>query len=61
MKATVDEKTCVGCGLCSDNCPSVFEMKDGIAKVKVATVPAADEASCKDAAANCPVEAIKVS
>ena len=60
MKAVVDEKTCVGCGLCSDNCPSVFEMADAIAKVIVAVVPAADEASCKDAATNCPVEAIKI-
>jgi ferredoxin len=61
MKAVVDEKTCVGCGLCSDNCAAVFEMDGSIAKVKVAQVPAAEEAACKDAAANCPVEAITIS
>ena len=61
MKAIVDADTCTGCGLCVDNCPEVFELSDdGIAKVKVAQVPAELAESCRDAADNCPVEAITI-
>lgn len=60
MKVTVDADTCTGCELCVDTCPDVFEMADNLAKVKVETVPDAAADSCKDAASNCPVEAIKI-
>ena len=60
MKAIVDKNTCTGCGLCVDTCPQVFEMGDDVAKVLVAQVPAAAVASCKEAAADCPVEAITI-
>lgn len=60
MKAFVDEELCTGCGLCVDTCPSVFEMKEDKAIVKVNPVPD-DSIDCsKEAASNCPVEAIKV-
>ena len=60
MKAVVDQEACVGCGLCADTCPEVFEMEGSVAKVIVETVPEDAEESCKDAASACPVEAIKV-
>ncbi len=61
MKATVDASLCTGCELCVNTCPEVFEMgPDNIAKVKVAAVPAAAEASAQEAASTCPVECIKV-
>lgn len=60
MKATVDSSSCTGCELCVDTCPAVFEMADGVARAKVSPVPAAEEAACKDAAASCPVECIKI-
>ena len=60
MKAKVDEKTCVGCGLCADNCSAVFEMADGVAKVIVDIVPAAAEGECREAADSCPVSAISI-
>ena len=40
MKATVDKSLCIGCGLCADACPEVFEMDDdNKAQAKVNPVP----------------------
>ena len=60
MKAIVDAEECTGCGLCTDTCPGVFEMDNAVAKVLVANVPEDAIATCREAAANCPVEAIKI-
>ena len=60
MKAIVDKETCTGCGLCVDTCPNVFEMKGDVAEVKVNPIPADTESLAKEAAENCPVEAIKI-
>ncbi len=59
MKATVDQAACIGCGLCANDCPEVFEMNADKAIVK-GPVPAGKEDACKNAAANCPVQCIKV-
>ncbi|MDD4908257.1 MAG: ferredoxin [Candidatus Omnitrophica bacterium] len=57
-KVTVDVSTCVGCGLCEQACPEVFQVQgDGIAHVKAHSCALHD---LKDIAAQCPVEAIKV-
>lgn len=57
-KVTVDASTCIGCGLCEQNCPNVFELKDdGIAHVKKFSDPACD---LKEVAEQCPVTCIKV-
>jgi len=60
MKVKVDADTCTGCELCVDTCPEVFEMKDGVATPKVNVVPTEAEAATREAAENCPVEAIKI-
>ena len=60
MRAIVDEETCIGCGLCAETCPEVFEMNDDKALVKVNPVPENVQETCKEAAENCPVEAIKI-
>jgi ferredoxin len=60
MTAKVDPDICTGCGLCVDTCPDVFKLQDDLAIVKVATVPPAEEARCREAADNCPVSAISV-
>ena len=60
MKVTVDKDLCVGCGLCCDTCGEVFEMQENVAVSKAADVPAGSEDCAKQAAADCPVEAIKI-
>lgn len=60
MKTTVDKDLCLGCGLCVDLCPEVFQMDEDKAIAKVEQVPAGCEDACRDAAQQCPVEAIKI-
>lgn len=60
MKATVDADTCTGCELCVDTCPDVFEMADGVARAKSGEVPEDAQEACREAADNCPVEAISI-
>lgn len=61
MKAIVDKDTCISCGLCVDVCPQVFSMdQDEKAEAQDTVVPLNAEASCRDAAQQCPVEAIKI-
>ena len=61
MTVAIDGKTCIGCGLCVDICPEVFEMgSENIAVVKVPAVPPAAQESCQEATENCPVEAISI-
>jgi ferredoxin len=60
MKATVDQSLCIGCGLCADACPEVFEMADDKAQAKVNPVPPEAEGSCREAADQCPVTAINI-
>ena len=60
MRVTVDDDACIGCGLCAEECPEVFEMNDDKVHVKVDEVPEDVTESCKEAAENCPVEAIQM-
>ena len=58
MKATVDD-TCIGCRLCVEICPAVFEMTDEeVAGVTADPVPPDAEEDCRKAAEACPVAAI---
>ena len=57
-KVTVDVSTCVGCGLCEQSCPEVFQVQgDGVAHLKAQFC-----ASCnlQEIADSCPVNSIKV-
>ena len=60
MKAVVDKDACTGCGLCVETCPDVFEMGDDTATVKVDSIPSGAEDSAKQAADDCPSEAISI-
>ncbi|KKO18841.1 MAG: ferredoxin [Candidatus Brocadia sp.] len=58
MRAKVDPDICTGCELCTQTCPEVFYMKGDVAEAKNADVPAGSEDLCRQAAEECPVEAI---
>jgi len=60
MKVTVDEEECIGCEACVETCPEVFEMSDDKVRIKVDDVPGDAVESCREAAENCPVEAIQI-
>ena len=59
MNVSIDESGCIGCGLCTQVCPEVFEMGDsGVAEVIMEEVPENLEDSVQEAADSCPVEVI---
>lgn len=61
MKAYVDKDLCIGCGLCPNICPEVFEYGlEDVATVIVDTVPKDAEDTAKEAEESCPSEAIRV-
>lgn len=63
MKATVDQKTCIGCSLCTSLAEEVFEMKGD----KAVVIKGADLTNkknykkAKEAEQSCPVAAIAIS
>jgi len=57
MKAEVTQD-CIACGRCIEICPEVFEMGDDIAQVKATVVPTESEDAVREAADECPTDAI---
>ena len=58
MRATVDPDLCTGCELCAETCPEIFEMQGDLAVSTVDVIPV-DAVDCaRQAAEECPVEAI---
>lgn len=61
MKATIDKSLCIGCGLCADTCPRVFEMRDdGFSHVILEPIPPEQQDCTLEAVEICPVTAISV-
>jgi len=60
MKASVNADTCIGCGLCVSTCSEVYKMDGDKAIIYVNDIPKAAEATCKQAADECPVTAITI-
>ncbi len=61
MKAHVNREDCIGCELCTQICPEVFEMDDEqIAIVIKDPVPPEAEDSAKEAEESCPTSAITI-
>ncbi len=60
MKAVVDTDTCTGCELCVSEVPDVFKMDGDVAVAIDGEVPSDLEQAVREAAEDCPVEAISV-
>ena len=60
MTVRIDPELCTGCALCTDSLPEVFRMGNDVAEVINAAVSPGQEKAVKDAAADCPAEAIFV-
>lgn len=60
MKGYVNKDVCVGCGMCASTCPDAFKMDDDGLAVGYQEIPAGSIDDAKQAAEDCPVEAIEV-
>ncbi|GAB6281226.1 MAG: ferredoxin [Thermovirga sp.] len=58
MSVNVNRDDCIGCGVCAQICPDVFELDEDAGKVKVIRP---DGAECaQEAADSCPVGCISI-
>lgn len=57
MSISIDKNLCIGCGACASLCQKNFELNEGEGKAEVISEENTDCA--KQAAASCPVQAIK--
>nr|WP_271716081.1 ferredoxin [Anaeromicropila herbilytica] len=61
MKAVVDQDTCIGCELCVNVCPEVYQMNDdGKSETIVDEIPSNAEEGAKEGRDSCPVNAIDI-
>ena len=59
MQVMIDQDACIACGLCTGICPEIFvTCANGTVHAKSGTVPASKEDAVREAAENCPTDAI---
>ena len=61
MKAIVDQEACIGCGLCAQVAPDVYEMQGDKAVTLLDEIGEEKAEDAKSGAEQCPVNAITVS
>ena len=60
MKVRIMKEECIACGVCADIAPTIFEMGDDAARVKLDEVPESEQDAVRGAAESCPTEAIEI-
>jgi len=60
MKLKVDKTQCLGCGMCVNMCPEVFELKNGKSSVKKNADLEKNKDCIIQAASLCPAQAIQI-
>jgi len=60
MRVKVDAEKCIGCQMCVQVAPDLFEMQDDKAVAKADEVPEDKQDEAKQASEQCPVDAIPV-
>ncbi|EKE03289.1 MAG: 4Fe-4S binding protein [uncultured bacterium] len=61
MKASVNKNTCIGCSICIDICPGIFEFDpQGISEATTTFISPRLEHDVRAAADACPTQAISV-
>jgi len=60
MKIKINQNKCLGCGMCVNLCPKVFELQNGRSSVKKKVDLEKNKECVKEAIKNCPVQAITV-
>lgn len=62
MKAVVNKNTCIGCGICVEICPEIFELDpQGLSESMLTEVSSYYISDAKEAANSCPTNAISIS
>ena len=60
MTAVIDRDGCIGCELCAETCPEVFQMaEDGLAEV-IGEVTDENKELAEEAAESCPADVITI-
>jgi len=61
VKVAVNKNTCIGCGICVDICPEIFEIDpQGLSEAMVVEVSPYYLPDALNAASACPSNAIKI-
>ncbi|MBS3956371.1 MAG: ferredoxin [Clostridiales bacterium] len=61
MRVLVDHDLCIGCGVCEETCPEVFQLRDdGLSHVIEANPGHELYGAIRDAEDMCPVDAISI-
>jgi len=58
MKIKIDKQKCLGCGVCINLCPEVFELKNGKSEIKEKVDLEKNKDCIKESIHSCPVGAI---
>jgi ferredoxin len=56
----IDEDECIGCGMCEELCPDVFELDEATDKAQVIKPSGGPEDCIEDAITSCPVSCISL-